>query len=335
MYSSNVSDTITTPDVSVVVCTYNRAHLLEQTLNSLLSQDTRGRSFEVVVVDDGSTDATRRVAETIAPTVCVCVRYIRQGNAGVGAARNRGIQEARAPWIAFIDDDEIASEHWLDELLSTAEKTGADCVGGPCLLKPLPGAVIEPVGTIRMLLSENPAVSRTPRSQTLLERIRNRATRLELPGGGNALVKRALLEKLGGFRTIRYGEDLDIFRRAREAGAVIVIAHGAVVHHLMPPDRLTEAYLTSLAASGGKTQAEIDLQRANTLRPYFMVVLRSAHQILINIPAWLWHRATGHMSYAVSRKCSYLFALAYVQEVSATGVLRLNAAIRRKGEHRA
>jgi glycosyltransferase involved in cell wall biosynthesis len=89
--------------VSVILPTYNRAHLLEASLASLLAQE--GVDFEVVVVDDGSTDGT---AAMLAAQADPRLRTVRSAHGGIAAARNAGLATARAPFIAFHDSDDLA-----------------------------------------------------------------------------------------------------------------------------------------------------------------------------------------------------------------------------------
>ena len=302
-------------EVSVVVCTYNRAQLLNQALLSILRQDTRGRRFEVVVVDDGSTDGTSQVVERLQRETTVSLRYIRQDNAGVGAARNRGIQETGAPWIAFMDDDEIASQRWLDTLLTTAEQTGADCVGGPYVLRAVGNHAICPVGAVRRLLGENKYMSVPSSRLKLIDRLRGVSTQTNLPGGGDCLVRKSLIERLHGFRELRYGEDLDLFRRARMSGAAFAVAHQAVVYHLVPPERLSLKYLCSLATRAGASQAQLDLEDEGSARPYVMVFLRAVHMFGQTLPLLTWHWVMGNKAHAASRRCSAAFAIAYIRQI--------------------
>ena len=92
-----------TPDVSVVVPTFNRAHLLTESLDSLLAQE--GVSLEVVVVDDGSTDDTAALVRGWSDPR---LRYVPRPHAGIAAARNVGIAAATAPYVAFHDSDDRA-----------------------------------------------------------------------------------------------------------------------------------------------------------------------------------------------------------------------------------
>ena len=93
------------PPITAVVPTYNRGPLIARALESILGQ-TRTPD-EVVVVDDGSTDDTQERIQAYAGRV----RYVRQPNAGGSAARNRGVEEATHPWVAFLDSD----DHWRPE----------------------------------------------------------------------------------------------------------------------------------------------------------------------------------------------------------------------------
>jgi GT2 family glycosyltransferase len=116
--------------VSVVIPTYNRKEKLLACLESLAHQSVLSQEFEVVVVDDGSTDGTR---ETLASrSYPFALRYYRQDNQGPGAARNVGIEKAAGELILFIGDDVIADERLLEEhLLAHADRTepGAAVLG--------------------------------------------------------------------------------------------------------------------------------------------------------------------------------------------------------------
>lgn len=96
------------PLVSVVLCTYNRAERIEASVRAVLDQ--QGCDFELVVVDDGSTDATAKV---LAALDHPRLRVVTQANGGLSVARNTGVAAARGDWIVFIDDDDVAEPGWL------------------------------------------------------------------------------------------------------------------------------------------------------------------------------------------------------------------------------
>ena len=103
------------PAISVIIATYNRAHLIAETLESVLAQTYR--DFEIIVVDDGSTDNTREVVARYQTRV----RYIYQKNRGPSAARNRGVREARGAWISIQDSDDLSEANHLAVLHAYAE----------------------------------------------------------------------------------------------------------------------------------------------------------------------------------------------------------------------
>lgn len=94
--------------VSIIIPTYNRAHLIGHSIDSILAQDFR--DYEIIVVDDGSTDSTQQVLEKYYGAI----RCIKQDNKGFGAARNRGLEEAKGEYIAFLDSDDL----WTEDKLS-------------------------------------------------------------------------------------------------------------------------------------------------------------------------------------------------------------------------
>ena len=106
--------------VSVVMPTYNRRAYIQESLDSVLSQDFS--DYEVIVVDDGSTDGTEEVVSPYQDRI----RYIRQENRGAGAARNVGIRKARGQYIAFMDSDDLSRPHHLRCLSSFLDRN-PDC----------------------------------------------------------------------------------------------------------------------------------------------------------------------------------------------------------------
>lgn len=102
--------------MSVVIATYNRARFLPETIESVLKQ--RFRDFELIVVDDGSTDETREVLRSYGDRV----RSFYQENRGPSAARNLGIRQARGQWIAIQDSDDLCTPDHLEVLFGFAEK---------------------------------------------------------------------------------------------------------------------------------------------------------------------------------------------------------------------
>ena len=102
-----------TPQISVVVCTYNRAALLEKALRSLFAQQPAGLNFEIVVIDNNSADETPRVVESLKAESPIPLRYFRETRQGNAYARNAGVDQAAGSIVAYMDDDVIADENWV------------------------------------------------------------------------------------------------------------------------------------------------------------------------------------------------------------------------------
>jgi glycosyltransferase involved in cell wall biosynthesis len=101
--------------VSILIPTYNRKDLLKKAIESLFNQTYPKANYEVIVVDDGSTDGTEEMLRELTEKTHCNFRYFKQKNRGPAAARNRGIKNAVGEIIGFTDDDCVASEIWLEK----------------------------------------------------------------------------------------------------------------------------------------------------------------------------------------------------------------------------
>ena len=240
------------PRVSVVTATCNRPQRLAALLDSLRAQTLR--DFEVVVVDDASTDATPRLLAEEQARGGLDLRVVRREvNGGQAAARNDGWRAAAAPIVAFTDDDCVAGPTWLEAGLA-AIAAAPD------------GAVVQ---------------GRTDPIEDELDRYGPYSTTHWIHAAGpwfetcNIFYPRALLERLGGFDADAFarwgGEDTDLAWRAIEAGAAVAYAPGARVRHavhvLGPVGRLR------FAARAGQTMRVFarhpELRRRHAIRGLF------------------------------------------------------------------
>gem|GEM_PF-415857 len=279
------------PMIRVVVPTFNRAAWLREALESLTRQETRGRfTFEIVVVDNASSDNTRDVVERIAAGTPVPVHYRYQAKAGDAPTRNAGIRDARGEYLAFFDDDQLADSRWLVSLFDASRTTGALVVGGPVLLD-LPDA------TLRRL---DRTCRRALREAAFYERTQPYAGR-DMPGTGNALVARRLFEQVGLFdeSMVTGGSDTDFFHRVRASGYELWYAPEAVIRHRIPPERLQEDFLRWDARSGGSGQArDVDLKESGRLGVARRCALRLLFAVAAVGPAHLlarWRGDAGRM----------------------------------------
>ncbi|HWL65218.1 MAG TPA: glycosyltransferase family A protein, partial [Actinomycetota bacterium] len=123
------------PEVALIVPSHNRAALLEDCVMSLLEQDTQKR-YEVVVIDDGSTDDTAERIGRLAERYPSLLRCISRPPSGLNASRNAGAAVTTADVLAFIDDDALVSNSYVDAVVAgSAKHPDIDCFGGRIRLK--------------------------------------------------------------------------------------------------------------------------------------------------------------------------------------------------------
>ena len=235
-------------DITVAVCTYNRADRLVLALQSLQQiQRPTGMGVELLVVDNASTDDTAKVVQRMAKDSPVPMRLVHESQQGVAHARNRALSSAPGRWVAFFDDDQLADERWLVELLAASNRRKCRCVGGAVRLR-LPDD--RPLAqACRILLSETPADM--PESQYQGPRT---------PGAGNLLVDRRMALAAGGFdaQATMGGEDTALYRALKAVGEPVWFTPLAIIEHVVPAERLQGAYLLWNARRTGAHIADIE-----------------------------------------------------------------------------
>ncbi|WP_169088061.1 glycosyltransferase [Paenibacillus sp. PL91] len=117
--------------VTVAICTHNRAKDTGEAIESVLAQSYEREQIEIVVIDNRSTDNTADLVGGLARIHGPAVRYIFEDKLGLSVARNRAIREAKGEYILFLDDDAIASRHWVQQIVDVFESDAKiGCVGG-------------------------------------------------------------------------------------------------------------------------------------------------------------------------------------------------------------
>jgi glycosyltransferase involved in cell wall biosynthesis len=245
-------------DVTVVVPTYNRGDSLRATLAALGAQVVSpGLQWDILVVDNNSSDHTPKVVEEFARTARVPVRYCFEARAGKSHALNVGITRAASDFLLFTDDDVLPSLSWVASAARAMARWGADGVGGRILLK--------------WLTPPPPWLARSEQAQRSLGLLDFKEPRV-LSGsirgwpavwGGNMGFRRAVLESLGGFDPAlgpvgpkhSMGEDSDIAQRALDNGWRVVYDPSLLVWHTVAPGRMHKAYFWKWAFRSGTVEA--------------------------------------------------------------------------------
>jgi glycosyltransferase involved in cell wall biosynthesis len=232
--------------VSVIVCTYNRCDELRGTLTSLAaSQVQNSFEWDVLVVDNNSTDQTRVVVEELSRTYPGRFRYIFEPIQGKSWALNRGIREASGAILAFTDDDVKVDPSWLENISAPLRDeryagSGGRTLGPAGFTPPRWLAVDRPHSLAPLALFDRGFVPMD------LE---------EPPYGNNMAYRKEVFERHGGFRTDlgprpgmncpQKSEDCEFGMRLLAAGERLRYVPSAVVYHSVPPHRLERKYFLS------------------------------------------------------------------------------------------
>jgi glycosyltransferase involved in cell wall biosynthesis len=292
--------------ISVIVCAYNKAAMLAKALGCLVTQKAdENFIYEIIVVDDGSTDETKEVVEEITLSSPVPIKYLFAHGKGVSHARNMGISQSQGEWIALFDQDQLVEPDWLKDLFSVAIKTGGEVVDGPRDLA-LPKELIFRLGRIcRQHLGE-----RTENSD--VHKIIGRTCSCT----GNVLIKRKVIDALGKFdESILEGwEDWDFFRRVQKAGIDIWYSPSALVHHMIPPERLTEEYFRWFALAIGSAFASRDYREWGLIRTVLACIARIGQTLLVHLPLLLWAFMRCNKWDILGRRCYLWRNLSYTRK---------------------
>ncbi len=210
--------------VSIVICTYNREVFLEEALESLQRQTAAPELFEVIVVNNNSTDRTQVIAERFA-RACPNFRVLAEPRVGLSHARNRGWRMAQADWVAYMDDDAVAYPDFVEHMVATTREQDWDCFGGvflPVYKDPKPVWYLDEYNA-----NEDKLAAAGPLPDHLFAE------------GMNVVFRKSALEAVGGFsptvgmtgKRVAYGEETLVQRRIRQRGGTVGFQPAMRVDH--------------------------------------------------------------------------------------------------------
>jgi len=245
--------------VSVIIPTHNRAAKLRVTLEALAEQETpSGLGWEVVVVDNGSTDDTLEAFRSVAMQAPGRFRYVSEPSLGKSRALNAGLKVARGDVIALTDDDVSPAKDWVATAATVLDTWKVDGAGGPILAHweaPAPPWVLGSrrlLDILAIMDYDKPAMLPVP-------------AHMHHPQiwGGNMVYRRATLIGLGGFDPKlgplggrRFcGEDVDVVRRMLATGRGMAYDPALTVYHRVPSARLRRAYFRRVMWDMGEGDA--------------------------------------------------------------------------------
>jgi glycosyltransferase involved in cell wall biosynthesis len=251
--------------LSVAICTWNRARSLRVALSSLTGlADPAGASWEVVVVDNNSTDDTLLAVEEYRDVLPI--RYVFEPQQGLSRARNRAVQEAGGDLIIFTDDDVRVDPSWLAEYASAAQQfPEATFFGGTidlCFACHPPRWLRNNVGIFKTAYA-----SRSVDPGTMII-----SRRQDLPFGANMGFRRSVfttssfsssLGRVGG--DLMSGEETEFMERLLARGDTGMWIGSAIVEHVIPQDRLTKKYVYNYFYFQGRGQVRMNRFNQTTM----------------------------------------------------------------------
>jgi glucosyl-dolichyl phosphate glucuronosyltransferase len=274
--------------ITVLVCTYNRAQTLGATIESVAAQTLpQSLSWEILVVDNNSSDETRQVVEGLQRRFPERIRYLFEPQQGVSYARNAGIREARGEILTFIDDDETASAGWLQNLIANLHSGEWAGVGGR-VLPPSSFSLPRWLST-KSSFASGPLATFDPALE---------AGQLnEAPFGANMAFRREVFERYGGFRTdlgragksLISNEDTEFGRRLMAAGLKLRYEPSALTYHPVEQNRLRQEYFLTWWFNKGRSDVRESGNQPNSKRllgiplRLFRALVRTVAQWIVNV----------------------------------------------------
>lgn len=209
------------PVISVVTPTFNRADELIFLVQSIQNQTMDHSLFEMIISDDGSTDHTETVIQSLIEEVNFSLKYLTKNNQGPGAARNHGIKNSQGELILFIDSDCEADSLWMETIYDYYKEEGFDACGGPD-------------GAKSDFTPFQKAIDYSMTSFITTGGIRGHSNKMLAkfyPRSHNMGMTRQLVDKVGGFGDLRHGQDIELSHRIIKSGVKVSYIQNAIVYH--------------------------------------------------------------------------------------------------------
>ncbi|MEM9833382.1 MAG: glycosyltransferase [Bacteroidota bacterium] len=243
------------PELSIIVCTYNRDQYIDKTLNYLFQQDLDPSEYEVIIVDNNSTDQTAQICQNFLESNSTApFYYFLETNQGHSYSRNRGVKESNAKLISFIDDDAFVHPSFGKNIIRFFQEY-EDClvIGGKII--PVYEEE-EPKWMSRFLL---PLVSALDMGNSPRP-----FTGRKFPVGANMAFRRTVFDRYGLFNValgrkgsgLLGGDEKELIYRVKADNLPIYYVPDVVVDHIIPPKRLIKTYIQGLAQGVGLSEKE-------------------------------------------------------------------------------
>ncbi|MCB0278416.1 MAG: glycosyltransferase, partial [Calditrichaeota bacterium] len=207
--------------LSIIIPSYNRLDELIELLPTLEKQTLDPSRFEVIIVDDGSTDNSESFVEDYIKTTRLKISFYKQQNQGPGKARNLGMEHASGDFYIFLDSDVILPNHWAEAVYNQINAEQLDAFGGPdkahhsfsALLKAIDYSMTSFITTGGLRGKKGKKLAKF------------------FPRSFNMGLSKAIYDKIGGFGNLRHGQDIEYSNRIIKSGAKVGFIADAYVYH--------------------------------------------------------------------------------------------------------
>lgn len=273
-------------NVTVILCTYNRCEDLANALRSIAaSQVSTSVEWNVLVIDNNSTDGTRDVVEAVCGEYPGRFTYLFEPQQGKTYALNTGIRAAQGDILVFTDDDVIVEPTWLQSMTATLLRSGCAGVGGRILSKwnqPSPTWLsLKDGNMLAALVTFDLGSDAKPLSVP--------------PVGANMAFRKQVFQKYGGFRTdlghcgrgLNLNEDTEFGRRLLNGGETFMYEPAATVHHLIPQNRLEKKYFLDWSFAKGRSDVRETSVYVNVRYPWSRVPARYFRRLVRWTLRWM------------------------------------------------
>ena len=254
--------------VSVCIATYKREKLLERLLLSITKQQLeKNIEIEVIVTDNDPDSSTKSIIEKIKNSHSIILKYFVQSSKNISLTRNMCVANSSGDYICFIDDDEIADENWVSNLLSCLMKFNADGAFG----------YVEPIFDAKI-------PDHFKRREFYFSPVGETGTTAKFFYTTNCIIKAEFIKSEETPFDPNYGltggEDVHLFERLFYKGAKFINCKTALTFEYIPSERASYKYLFNRSLRGGQSFARRRLERNNTLVYKMMILLKSIIMII-------------------------------------------------------
>lgn len=296
---SNVSQA---HSLTIAVCTYNRAGMLHSCLSSLVQQKVPLESFNVLVVDNNSSDETMSTAEEFF-TIFPSYRVILERQQGSSHARNRAVNECNTPWIAFLDDDAKAKSDWVKNILHVIDHNDFDAFGGPY-------AAWLPYGPLPAWLPSHFVGYQPKHPYGPLQQ------GAHIPGG-NCAIRMEALKKIGGFsgrmgmkgKICGYGEETLLFLEMQLQGFRLGFVPRMEIEHCVLPYKYSLTWQLRSAFSSDRDwirlQKLLGIKKRSLLFSSIISTIKNLH----NVHGYTWKQTIFIYFVTVMRGIGSIFGV--------------------------